>query len=105
MCDPDEFRNPEGRPDFVGPHISLALRIRRLVMEQNLRDETARRVAIDLWVEAWRAACEAAGGNPKPRTIAVVRRARTDLYIDHMREMYGLAAGQPLRREDEKWLI
>lgn len=99
-----EFDHWEELPTFIGPRISPGLRVRRLVMEQNLRDETARRASIDLWVEAWRAACEAAGGNPKPRTLAIVRRARLDEYIDHMRRQYGVAACSPLRREDERWL-
>lgn len=104
MCDADEFGNPENRPDFCGPRISPALRIRRLVTEQNLRDEQARRAGLDQWVEAWRAACEAAGGNPKPRILAIVRRARLDEYIDHIRQQYGVAACASLRREDERWL-
>jgi hypothetical protein len=104
MCDPDEFRNPEDRPTFVGPRISPHLRIRRLVAEENLRDEQARRASIDLWVETWRRLCEAAGGNPKPSDLAIVRRARADEIVDYIRQQYGVEAARHLRREDEKWL-
>lgn len=96
----------EDHPNFMGPRIPPGLRIRRLVDAQNLRDEQARRDEIARWVVAWRAACTAAGGNPQPRATAVVRRARSDLYVDQMHARYGsercISLG--LRREDQKWL-
>ena len=96
----------EQLPGFCGPRISPGLRIRRLVDAQNLRDEQVRRGEIAQWVVRWRAACEAAGGNPLPRSTAVVRKARTDLYIDQMIATYGAerCMGLGLRREDQKWL-
>lgn len=106
MCDADDFLVLEGRADFCGPRISPGLRIRRMVAEQNRRDEQARRDELARWVDAWRAACEAAGGNPQPRATAVVRKARTDAYIDQMCDRYGAerCVRLGLRREDQKWL-
>ena len=101
-----DFDYLEQLPTFVGPRISPQLRIRRLVDAQNRADEAARRDEIARWVVAWRAACTAAGGNPQPRATAVVRRARSDLYVDQMHARYGsercISLG--LRREDQKWL-
>ena len=96
----------EDLPSFVGPRISPVLRVRRLVDEQNRRDERARRDELARWVVAWRAACDAAGGNPQPRSFMVVRRARSDLYIDQMHARYGAerCISLGLRREDQKWL-
>ena len=95
----------EDLPSFVGPRISPSLRVRRLVDEQNQRDEAARRDKLAQWVVAWRAACDAAGGNPQPRSVAVVRKARSDAYIDQMIAKYGAARclGLGIRREDQKW--
>ena len=96
----------EDLPTFVGPRISPGLRIRRLVDTQNRQDEQRRREEIAQWVVNWRAACDAAGGNPQPRSFMVVRRARSDLYIDQMIATYGAerCMGLGLRREDQKWL-
>ena len=96
----------EDLPTFVGPRISPQLRIRRIVDEQNRQDEAARRDEIAQWVVRWREACEAAGGNPQPRSFMVVRRARSDLYIDQMHARYGAekCVSLGLRREDQKWL-
>ncbi len=101
-----DFDHWEQLPSFVGPRISPGLRIRRLVDAQNLRDEQARRDEIARWVIAWRAACDAAGGNPQPRAGAVVRKARTDAYVDQMIAKYGAerCIGLGIRREDQKWL-
>ena len=95
----------EDLPTFVGPRISPQLRIRRIVDEQNRQDEAARRDEIAQWVVRWREACEAAGGNPQPRSVAVVRKARSDAYIDQMIAKYGAARclGLGIRREDQKW--
>lgn len=96
----------EELPSFCGPRIPSGLRIRRLVDAQNRQDEQARRDEIAQWVVRWREACEAAGGNPQPRSFMVVRRARSDAYIDQMYARYGsercISLG--LRREDQKWL-
>ena len=101
-----DFDYWEDLPSFCGPRISPSLRIRRLVDEQNRIDEQARREEIARWVIAWREACNAAGGNPQPRATAVVRKARSDLYIDQMIAKYGAARceGLGIRREDQKWL-
>ena len=96
----------EDLPNFMGPRISPQLRVRRLVDAQNRIDEQARRDELARWVVAWRAACEAAGGNPQPKAMAVVRRARSDAYVDQMIAKYGAARceGLGIRREDQKWL-
>ena len=101
-----DFDYLEQLPTFVGPRISPQLRIRRLVDAQNRADEAARRDEIAQWVVAWREACDAAGGNPQPRSFMVVRRARSDAYIDQMIARYGAerCIGLGLRREDQKWL-
>jgi hypothetical protein len=107
MTDGDiNFESWEECPHFCGPRISPRLRIRRIVDEQNRRDESMRRDELSRWVDAWREACEAAGGNPQPRSFMVVRRARSDAYIDQMYARYGVerCMGLGLRREDQKWL-
>ena len=105
MCDADDFGNREDRPDFVGPRINPVLRIRRIVDEQNRQDEQVRRDEIARWVVAWQEACAAAGGNPQPRSTAVVLRARSDLYVDQMIHKYGAerCISLGIRREDQKW--
>ena len=106
MCDADDFGIAEARADFCGPRIHPVLRIRRLVDAQNRIDEAARRDEIARWVVAWQEACTAADGNPQPRSTTVVRRARTDAYIDQLIAQYGAkrCEGLGLRREDQKWL-
>jgi hypothetical protein len=96
----------EQLPGFCGPRIPPGLRVRRIVDEKSRIDEAARRDEGARWVQSWRAACEAAGGNPQPRATAVVRKARTDAYIDQLIAQYGAkrCAGFGIRREDQKWL-
>jgi hypothetical protein len=95
-----DFYYLQDRPDFVGPRIPPGLRVRRLVDEQNRRDECCRRIEMWGWTAQWRDACEAAGGNPRPTDPAVRAQAVVDQFIDDQR-----AAGQGVgRREDEKWL-
>ena len=95
----------EDHPNFMGPRISPQLRVRRLVDEQNRIDEAARREEIARWVVAWQDACAASGSNPQPRAMAVVRRARSDLYVDRMIHKYGAerCISLGIRREDQKW--
>jgi hypothetical protein len=101
-----DFDYWEELPSFCGPRIPPGLRVRRIVAAQNCIDEAARRDELARWVDAWRAACEASGGNPQPRSFAVVRRARSDLYVDQMIHKYGAARciSLGIRREDQKWL-
>ena len=96
----------EDLPTFVGPRIPPGLRIRRIVDARNRQDEQARREEIARWVVRWREVCDAAGGNPQPQSTAVVRKARTDAYVDQMIAKYGAARciGLGIRREDQKWL-
>ncbi|WP_297389321.1 hypothetical protein [Acidiferrobacter sp.] len=100
MCNADDFWNREDRADFCGPRISPQMRIRRLVTEQNRRDECCRRIEMWGWAAQWRDACEAAGSCPRPDDATVRARAVVDQFIDDQR-----ASGQcTMRREDERWL-
>lgn len=90
----------EDLPTFVGPRISPSLRIRRLVEEQNRREECVRRLGMWGWAARWRNACEAADGNPQPTDPDVRATAAWDAFIDTMRA-HGYR--KTWRREDERW--
>ncbi|MHB1512057.1 hypothetical protein [Acidiferrobacter sp.] len=74
---------------FCGPRIPTGLRIRRIVEEQNRRDEARRAGWLWGWCGWWQAEKDEAGGCPRPTDPAVRTAAARDLFIDEMRSKHG----------------